>query len=269
MARLTIEHKWWIDPRRSFLEKAVASEGAASADGIILEVWRIAQEYWGDNSLLPWRVFSKLRFHREVLNADLAERRAGPEFSSNPDEGGDWVYVRGSKSYFTWILDIREARRVGGQRSAKRPRDAKGRLLPNQANDSELHQQTSKSHPSESNSVHVLDYDYGLGSKELNTTLGAEPAEKSSSKVLDQLLRNPYFKMFTDQARRELIECYGPEFLLTETLAGVEFMLSQGANYINRETIYLANRYARQKTYFDAQKAKQDRPAPGGMVEDF
>src|SRR3990167_3648139 len=138
MARLTIEQKWWIDPRRTFLNSLVKDNDAVN--GLMLQVWRIAQEYWGQNQLIPWRVFSKFPHHRAIVESDLAEMRNSAElasttiyeFPNTPEQASNtFVYVRGAKELFTWLFEIREKRKLGGRVSAQRSRDEKGRLLPN------------------------------------------------------------------------------------------------------------------------------------------
>gem|GEM_PF-6298448 len=82
MARLTVEDKWWIDPRRSFLMGRIKNPEAV--DGIMVGIWRLAQQYWSDGErLIPWRVFSKFSEHLNVLEADLTELRDCPQHTSS------------------------------------------------------------------------------------------------------------------------------------------------------------------------------------------
>jgi hypothetical protein len=98
----------------------------------------------------------------------LAELRDAPHLESNAlpalpqDTTNTFVYVRGSRDFFTWIFDIREKRRRGGQASAKRPRDNKGRLL-------KKAQHKSSTRPSKPSTIQVSGSgsDLGSGSGEL------------------------------------------------------------------------------------------------------
>lgn len=185
MARLTVEQKWWIDPRRSFLMGRL--DKPDYVDGLMVMVWRIAQEYWGQGQqLIPWRVFSKFSEYQKVIDADLAEIRNGPKLDSSivqqapstfEEIANTFVYVRGSKDYFTWILDIREKRKKGGIESAKRPRDAKGRLKKNPKKSPAPVQHPSSTSPSESSTVQVSGSGSGLGSEEKKNTFLTESVE--------------------------------------------------------------------------------------------
>jgi hypothetical protein len=116
VARINIEDCWWTDPRRSKLIKLLGSEEAA--DGTAVRMWRVAQEFWGKaRGLVPLKVWNSIEAAPKLIQAGLAEER----------EGG--VYVSGSSQYLDWAFEKREAARAGGQKSAQRPRNAKGQLL--------------------------------------------------------------------------------------------------------------------------------------------
>lgn len=116
MARLNIEDCWWTDPRRSALIRLLGGDEEA-ADGTALRAWRLAQEFWKhDRQLIPEGLFSTLRGAQEMIQVGLADVRDA------------FVYVRGSSAYLDWVREKRQAGRAGGKLSAKRPRDAKGRL---------------------------------------------------------------------------------------------------------------------------------------------
>lgn len=133
MARLTIEEKWWTDPRRSYLGKLVGGEELA--DGYAIKLWRLAQEFWGrGRSPIPTELFNTIEAAPKLIQAGLAIVQA------------DGVYVKGSSDYIDWLNEKREAARKGGQKSAQRPRDARGRLTKNP-------KQPPSTHPSKSSSV--------------------------------------------------------------------------------------------------------------------
>jgi hypothetical protein len=119
MARINIEDCWWSDPRRSRLTILLGSQ--ALADGLALNAWRLAQEFWKqDRALVPKSLFDMLEGASKFIEANLAEIR------------GDMVYIRGSSAYLDWINECRESGQRGGKISAQRKRDEKGRLLPNE-----------------------------------------------------------------------------------------------------------------------------------------
>lgn len=137
MARINIEECWWSDPRRSKLIKIIGDE--ERADGAAVRMWRLAQENWKSGCrLVPQYIFESLEFASALLGSGLAELR------------GDEVYVRGSSQYLDWTREQREKAREngskGGKKSAQRPRDASGKLLPKAAKV----QATAKPKPSES-----------------------------------------------------------------------------------------------------------------------
>jgi hypothetical protein len=139
MARLTIEDRWWTDPRRERLSEIVG--GIDHADVVAVKAWRLAQEFWKQAfGLVPKALFFRLKHPEALIEAGLAEVQA------------EAVYVRGSRDYLTWAAEMREAASIGGKKSAQRPRDAKGRL-----------KKTSKRTPSDvqanSKAVQVSDSD--------------------------------------------------------------------------------------------------------------
>lgn len=186
MARLTIEEKWWIDPRRTFLQTQLRAVGGGDADGVMIHTWRLAQDYWGQGQLMPWRVFSKIPEHQQILAADLAEIRTGAELNSKPAEhppntfeqaSNTWVYVRGSRDFFSWIYEIREKRSLGGKNSAERRRSLYGSAIPRNASNAPEIAKKPKTRrtPAEDtpNSTEVLGSVLGSG-LENNNIIGGE-----------------------------------------------------------------------------------------------
>lgn len=121
VARLTVEDCWWTDPRRSAL---VSLFGEMETDYMAVRAWKLAQEFWkAGRGLVPRALFELIPNASELVRVGLAEHQ------------GEMVYVRGSSSYLDWLAEQREkaseAGKRGGLVSAQRPRDGKGRLLPN------------------------------------------------------------------------------------------------------------------------------------------
>ena len=120
MARINIEDCWWTDPRRIKLNALTDDRG----DGIALRMWRAAQTYWGrGKAKMPLHVFQKLEGHEALLQVELARVIA------------EEVYVRGSSEHHDWLIEKKKSASAGGKISAKRARDARGRLLPSNPSD--------------------------------------------------------------------------------------------------------------------------------------
>lgn len=188
MARINIEECWWSDPRRSKLARIVGDE--SKADGLALRMWRVAQEFWDKGrQKVPIHVFETLEFHEALLGCHLASL------------GEDGVYVRGSSEYLEWVLEEKQKRIAGGKKSAQRPRNEKGQLLPKAAvepskDPSEL-QVESKIGPSESNNAQVSGSSSSSRSK--NNTLKAKrdrlPTEVSQTVEIGRFIK-AYIKAF-------------------------------------------------------------------------
>jgi hypothetical protein len=137
MARLAVEDCWWTDPRRERLAEQTGSLDLA--DIVALKAWRLAQEFWKrGRALVPRSLFEALKHADALLAVGLAKVASD----------GKSVYVCGSADYFEWLNEARENGKIGGKISAQRPRDAKGRLLPD--NDPSGIQGSSSQNPSES-----------------------------------------------------------------------------------------------------------------------
>lgn len=118
---ITIDDIWFGDPRRKNLVKQVGEE---PADGIALNMWRIAFGYNKRKSMIPKDVFWLIPYAKEFLSHGLAV------------EHDDGVYIKGSRDRFAWFheaaIEKRESASNAGKVSAQRPRDEKGRLKPKQ-----------------------------------------------------------------------------------------------------------------------------------------
>lgn len=143
VARINIEQVWWTDPRREKLGKLLGD--LLLADAIAIRAWKLAQDFWGNNrGLVPSHIFETLQENSKLIQANLAEVRE------------DGVYIRGSSQYLDWVAEKRESAKKGGEKSAKRPRDKKGRLLKlinSESEDPSKAQVTSNTDPSQPNTV--------------------------------------------------------------------------------------------------------------------
>lgn len=132
MARINIEEIWWTDPRRSKLGELLGSDQLA--DGLALQAWHLAQRFWIEekNGLIPKHIFQSLKNSSELIKAGLAEER------------GDFVYVSGTSKNNDWLCLRRSAGSKGGKKSAKRKRDALGRMTRCDDHDASFIQAKSK-----------------------------------------------------------------------------------------------------------------------------
>ncbi len=120
-ARLNIEVKIWSDYR--FQNFMLEVGGRPLAKGYVIELWGLAQTYWiPDKNLIPEEEWKKSGLPESLISCGLAERR---------QEG---IYAKGSEKHFSWWFDGIEQRSNAGKKSAQRPRDDKGRLLPTRSN---------------------------------------------------------------------------------------------------------------------------------------
>lgn len=107
MARINIEESWWSDPRRERLAALVGSP--LLADGIMIRVWRIAQQYRGKNQgLIPFHVWEQIEANASIVQANLAKAEQ------------DGIYVNGSREFLDWVVKKRENAQKGGKSSAEK-----------------------------------------------------------------------------------------------------------------------------------------------------
>lgn len=135
MARINIEEKWWIDPRRSALIREIGDE--EKADGAVLKLWRIAQEYWKKGKRgIPMDSFKLLPHSDIFLRCALAEERDSPE---RPFEAFEVrsnavrersVFVRGCSEAFGWLTKKSEDSSLAGKKSAEKRRILFGTAQP-------------------------------------------------------------------------------------------------------------------------------------------
>jgi hypothetical protein len=100
MPRINIEDKWFDDPRRWALVERI---GQIATDGAALQIWRVAQNYYRQRTLIPHEVYSACKHAADFIAVKLAEERP------------DGVYVKGSTELFNWIRLKSEAGQKGGR----------------------------------------------------------------------------------------------------------------------------------------------------------
>lgn len=117
MARLTIEEKWWTDPRRSKLMKLLGGED--EADLAAIRLWKLAQGFWGDGRKpIPAELFDLLEAAPKLIEAKMAFVEA------------DGIYAKGSVDYLSWLAEKRQAASEGGKKSAESRRAKTGSAQP-------------------------------------------------------------------------------------------------------------------------------------------
>lgn len=106
MARINIDDKWFLDPRREILREKL-KQSTRYIDGLMVEVWRIAQHYYKTNRVgIPVSIFEKIQEAKEILDSDLAHRV------------NEFVYLKGSKECFNWLVQSVQSGKLGGLASA-------------------------------------------------------------------------------------------------------------------------------------------------------
>lgn len=139
MARINIETSLWSDFR--FQKLMIKLGDRHRAMGAMVDMWTIAQKYWlPDKRLIPQEEWDESGLPVEIIELGLAERRE------------DGIYAKGSEEHFGWWFGVSESRRRGGEASARRPRDEKGRLLPKTSSTTQLHLDKS---PAESSLIQL------------------------------------------------------------------------------------------------------------------
>jgi hypothetical protein len=162
MARINIEECWWSDPRRTALLLNIGFE----ADSAAVNMWRIAQEFWGKGrGLIPKQVFDKIRHGAALIDAGLADVRES------------LVYVRGSSEHHEWMFEKRDQARDAGKKSVEARRKKTGTAQPSGGKGHKIHEITER----DPNEIRT----------EPN---GSEPSYSSSSSCSEELKQNKELK---------------------------------------------------------------------------
>jgi hypothetical protein len=110
VATVSVKDTWWSDPRRNRLITALGGQ-IHEADGLMLECWRIGQEFAARGSDLPsFRIFDPSKL-QAILSSGLAEKR------------GDGIYIFGSRDAAEYRIRRKESGKLGGEKSAEMRRN--------------------------------------------------------------------------------------------------------------------------------------------------
>lgn len=116
MAKQNITDRFWLEI------PPIASATGVDMDklaGNAIRFFRYAFEKYKDGQAVSKIEFERLGFLPELI----------PIFAKETEDG---IRACGEGKFFSWIAEKSDAGRIGGQASAQRPRDEKGRLLPKQ-----------------------------------------------------------------------------------------------------------------------------------------
>jgi hypothetical protein len=100
LARINIETSFYSDYR--FLDLVARVGDRQKAQGIMLDIFNVAQKYWVPNEHpVPTPEFKRIPNYKLVMDAGLAEYC----------ENKDFIYVKGSSTYFAWLIQRSRAGR--------------------------------------------------------------------------------------------------------------------------------------------------------------
>jgi len=102
--------KWFTDDRRFIFGDLINDQELA--DGIMMNVWKMAEDYWSDEKkLIPKALFMRFRHAQSVIDSGLAvEKEPGK------------IYVRGTEEHLSWREAKRRAGKAGGQKTQQNRR---------------------------------------------------------------------------------------------------------------------------------------------------
>lgn len=103
MARINIEESFWNDARFKIFSKKLGDEDRAI--GMMVRLWRLAQEYWKKDQLIDEKIFELSGFSDLLFDVGLVIKT---------DKG---IYVKGSKTSFNWLMKIMKGAKNGGKAS--------------------------------------------------------------------------------------------------------------------------------------------------------
>jgi len=161
MPRINLDDDFFVDPR---LQRLAIRYGCFSkAIGDMVRLYRLAQEYFVKDKLIPARLYEK-EFSPDIAECDLVEKKGGG------------YYVRGANDRFNWLKMKKEAGKLGGERNISRAkRDETGRFTAKQNPSKTKHIQPSDS-DSDSDSDSYSDSDlknkYGATEKSVAAFIG-------------------------------------------------------------------------------------------------
>lgn len=117
--RINVEEKWWTDERRYKLADKLGGD-LRLADGMMIEVWALAQRFWGHGrKKIPINAFNQIRDHQLLFDCDLAAKHGG------------FVMVRGTREFAEWYASLLESSAKGGKSKGKRGKQNASKTLAN------------------------------------------------------------------------------------------------------------------------------------------
>lgn len=120
MARINIEDKWFLDPRRDVLI-ALLNGDSEKADGAVIAAWRLAQQFYLKGEALPKHRFDLLKSAGALIEAQLAVVENGS------------IKVCGTQESFDWIKKKQLAGSMGGKKSAQSRLEQTGTSQPSRS----------------------------------------------------------------------------------------------------------------------------------------
>lgn len=119
LARLNFEDRWWEDERRYALAERLGGS-LREADGLMAEVWLVAQRFWGNGrKKVPAVVFQNVKDFELLFDVDLAYRK------------GSLIYVRGTRECHEWYAKRLSASASGGNVTKKRSSKREANVVAN------------------------------------------------------------------------------------------------------------------------------------------
>jgi hypothetical protein len=180
VARINVEDGLFIDQR--WLDLVVKLQNADTALGALVRAWRVAQDYWKQNSNgIPKAVWKAQRLNDTIIEVGLAE------------DLGEFVKIWNSEKHFAWVRQKVEAGKAGGKKSGTaRSKTIKENQKRNEAGLSAV----KRSEPSSSSSL-------SFSEKTKNTFLTESVAQASPPAQLP-LPGEPKGQKFADTTRAKM-----------------------------------------------------------------
>lgn len=226
MSRLNVEDKLWTDYRLKLLAKSMGSEFAAL--GALLSFWRVAQDFWVKNELVPEDVFHGLGLPEGLLEAGFAERT----------ERG--IYACGAETQFSWLLSAKKSGKKGGIASGRKRRN-KNNILSAEAERSDpsvlAKGKASETNPPTPTPTPSLSL----------TTLKSEAALRPANGVVPSGSQTNPVSIWC----REYTRVYGTQYEILKRDAGMIANFGKGRSLEKIQTLFACYLAIKEKLYVD------------------
>jgi len=172
MARINIDDRWWVDPRRRLLIKAVGDEYVA--DGLALHFWKLGQEAEKRDNRINKKQFKLMPHSDAFLSCELAVEI----------DGG--IYIKGSEKEYSYLKKAKVNGSKGGKKSAAARSNKSDDLAQANSSESKPFQPSSSSSSSSSVSGSQSESESGSQSQSSDapeTDPKVEPKKKGASKT--------------------------------------------------------------------------------------